>query len=397
VLSLKDDESGEGLDGRKPEAEFRRAGRLYRLGKYAEALEAYTRCLFRLKDNQSVYLGLGLCLLATNDFNKAHYYFERINDKDPMSRPALVALAYLDLIEGRESAALQKYTQLIKLKYNVVAIKKILNHLRKSGNARDFAIAQPADFFWIGREFPRKKNKWIVPLGLTSLAVLTVGFLVYSYFPKNISSWFPRAPSSVLITGDQLYPPLKKTNLTLAPQPKDYEERLKAIYLYDLPQNDKTFSSATLLKLFEDTKKAIVKGEVNLAQVNVNRVLQSEANLLLKEKFRLIESAIPEPIFANFENTFRMKEMTAHAYYEKCWVKYRGLVGKKRESGKVVVFDFTFEDDADTWTAQVELEKIPGFELESGRQVVLLARYLGFDEHFKKPILNAVVLKRFVN
>ncbi len=396
-LGAGGDHDPRGLASKLPEVEFKLATRMYRKGKYAEALEHYTRCLFRFKDNQAIYSGLGLCLLATNDFNKAHYYFERMLDKEAHSPVALVAMAYLDLIEGREGAALQKYTQLIKLNYHVARIKKILNALRQSGNARDFAIAQPAAFFWVGSVFPTQRRLFTLKnLGfLCGLIVLVfgLGLLVQ----KWVLPYLPHPTQVKTIGAEQLYPPLPKSASEIPQLKKNYEERLKSIYLYDLPQKDTTFSSATLLKLFEETKKAIVKGEINVAQVNVNRVLQSEANLLLKEKFRLLESAIPEATLSQFNNTFRMKELIQHPYYEKCWVKYRGLVGNKKDQGKLSIFDFTFEDEGDTWTAQVELEKIPGFEIESGRQVVLLARYLGFDQNFKKPILRAVLVKRFVN
>ncbi|MBN8218771.1 MAG: hypothetical protein J0L75_19180, partial [Spirochaetes bacterium] len=90
---------------------------------------------------------------------------------------------------------------------------------------------------------------------------------------------------------------------------KTTEDKIREIYLFDgLSNADRNLSSAAMVELFEDTKRAIARGRINQARINVNRVLQSDANLLLKEKFRLLEAAIPDPTFGSFANTMTLGE-----------------------------------------------------------------------------------------
>ncbi len=381
----------------KHDQDLAQAERLFKKRQFAEAGESYTKVLFRTGDNGPIYTRLGLCHLYSTDLGKAEYFFDKALALDPYNKVALMTAAYLDLLADRESAALHKYTQLLQLRYEKKNIRRILDALRQAGKARDFAALQPADFFLQGKGFPsasvfgRLKNgkmKWW--LGAALLGVLCfLAIWQFGVFSKLSDLVTGGEDKSGLLLG--LY-----ENLKPAVEKKPGDNPLEKIYLYDLSNSDKTYRPGELLATFEEVKKDIAARRINRATIKINRVLLSDANLLIKEKFRLLEGMIPPPNFSDFKNDQLMRDLTRDRAFEKVYVKHRGSVGSIRSRTNQIIFDFTFIEENETWTTEVRLEKSPGLRMEAGKEYVILAQYRGFDGGKRKPVLEARVIKQFV-
>lgn len=375
----------------KQDEELARAERHFRKREYGEAAALFTKALFRTGENGPIYTRLGLCHVYGNDFAKAEYYFDKALSLDPYDKVALMSAAYLDLLADRESTALHKYTQLLAQKYEKKRIRRILDGLRLAEKARDFAALQSADFFLSGKGFPWKFSlgPFSGPLGWVILGMLLVGGLSFVFWPKITGLFQGNGETATSLLG--LYENLKPSQ-----EKKPGESPLEKIYLYDLSNNNKDYSSEGLLVSFEEVKKDIARRHINPATVKINRVLLSDSNLLIKEKFRLLESMIPNPNFAEFKNDLKMRDLIRDRSYEKVFVKYQGRAASVRSKTNMIFFDFTFADEGETWTAEVRLEKAPGLRIDAGRDYVLLGQYRGLDPSKRKPVIEARVIKQFV-
>jgi tetratricopeptide (TPR) repeat protein len=384
----------------RPEADWVRAEKLFRSRQFSAAAEAYRACLYQVDDNGPVFSRLGVCHLMRTDLGQAEHWFERVLDLDPRNPVALAGQAYIDLVTDRERSALYKYSVLVKDGWQARRIRELLEMLRTAPRGRDWALAQPMALFLPGPEFPKpwpRRAKLVAALGgavlLSVAALIALLPQMRALTGRLLSAHSPEIAAGGMRT---VYPPPQAVK-PAAPVGKTTEDRIREIYLFDgLSNADRKLSSAAMVELFEDTKRSIARGRINQARINVNRVLQSDANLLLKEKFRLLEAAIPDPTFGSFANTMTVSEAVRDAACARTWFRFAGTAGSPRTAGSAWLFDFTFADGNETWTAEVLLEKTPGVQIAPGNRYVLLLQYRGFEAARKKPQFSAAVVKEIV-
>lgn len=358
--------------------ELNRAENLFRRRDFAAAAEAYRRLLYRLDDNTPLYGRLGVCFLMRGDLGQAEHWFGRLLDHDPTNAMALCGQAYIDLRTDRERSALVKYAGLVKAGWQKRRIMAILDRLKDEGTAA--AQSTPIHFFLPGPDFSpgiRWKKPLLAAVGFLTLAALAAGLALWQPWTQLAKFSKPGAEGGI--------------------RPGSSAERLKEIYLFDgLTVKDPNLSSSHLVALFDQTKQAIARSQVNQARINVNRVLQSDANLLIKEKFRLLEAAIPDPTFGSFENTLALAEALRDPSTRLTWWKFVGEAGTVKTAGRAWLFDFTFVDRGETHTAEVLFEKSPGLSMETGHRYMLLMQMRGFDSTRKKIQMTAAVAKEII-
>ncbi len=100
--------------------------------------------------------------------------------------------------------------------------------------------------------------------------------------------------------------------------------------------NDKQIRSImkTARGFFEDYQD-------NRAQVELNRILYSNASEPVKQKARILEASLKEPDFTNFVNTFSYSEVKANPLlYNRCYIRWKGRLSNISMNDPGMSFDF---------------------------------------------------------
>ena len=165
------------------------------------------------------------------------------------------------------------------------------------------------------------------------------------------------------------------------------EDPLAGIYLFETNHQQRDFSTKEIADSFELMKKYIHTQRINEAIVLYNRLVDSNINLLLKEKFNLLYQHIPTPNFVTFENTYSLEDKIGNRHYRNTYLKLVGIVSKlKRFPNGETTFNFTLTDRRDLIrTVEVFFKKAENIYIDNNQHYQLLARYKGFNKEKKKP------------
>jgi len=368
-----------------PIASFSEAEKYFSRSDYLQASERYLDFLLDSPNNPLALTRLSVCFLCNSEYEKADKYVQKALHQDSSSSEALMISAFLDLFFDREAAALHKYAQLMSRQYKIKKIKKILNELKKFDNTANYISGRSARYFLPTYPFPLQKRILILSLGAVA-AVLLI-FLIL-----GLNKWLDTAH---LNSSETLYVYGSEKSFSLTSAIKNLEE----IYMFDgLQAGTYEYSSKEINNYFNQMKRYIKRGNINEAVIIYNRIQNSDVNILIKEKFNLLASAQPLPNFFSFKNIKSLKTILKNQdLYKNIYVKYAGTVTSFRRKKEVIFFDFTVQDEGDTWTTQVYLDKVGVLAIGNDQKYLLLGRFRGFDKRLKKIILKGIVLQEFVN
>ena len=329
---------------------------------------------------------IGLCYLNLNDINKAESYFQKSFELDPYLSHGLLGYAYIDLIKNRMNAALFKYTRLVKLKKEKRRSMRIINLIKKNSKENSFILRKNIHFF--------------IPLRISIALSFRLSFLknINFFGWLNKKNWkFVKVIFLLLFLFGLSYFLSKKlpyfkntaTDIQLRNDP------LANIYLFETNIDSAKLSTKEIADSFEMMKKYIRSKRINEAIVLYNNIIQSDINLLLKEKFNLLYEFVPKPNFATFENTYLIEDQIGNNQFKNTYVKLVGIVSKfKNLNNDQVTFNFTLTEKRDLLhTMEVFLENPQNIYIKNNQQYELLAKYKGFDDRKKKAILNGLIIR----
>ncbi|MBT3275128.1 MAG: hypothetical protein HN368_18380, partial [Spirochaetales bacterium] len=91
---------------------------------------------------------------------------------------------------------------------------------------------------------------------------------------------------------------------------------------------------------FTDAKKHFSQFEDNLAQIEINRLLGSNASVEVKEQTRVIESYITEPNFTTLKDSFGFAIVEADPFlYANTYINWKGKLSNLAISSDLITFD----------------------------------------------------------
>ena len=351
--------------------------RLYNENKYADCLEACQEFFYDRSMKADIHGLMALCYIQIGEQDKAEFHAGKAMDLNPYSENALLASAYIDLKKDRTSTALFKYTRLINLKKEVRRTRRILSSLKSAASPGALLLRKKLQFFIPSRfSIPRSpiaKRKWKTPgILFLSLAVLSIGYFAF----------------------EKLEIPLGERGGTQG-EPGD-SDPLKDIYLFESIDNNSDITSIEVVEAFESVKEHIRRREINQAIVLYNRIVDSNVNLLIKEKFNILYKMIPTPNFSDLKETTPLEERIDKPFYRNTYVKLDGLLSflPRERKEKEAIFNFTvWESGQYTRTAEVYFPKLDPLPRKDNHRYTLLAIYKGFHPRKKKIILEGIALR----
>ncbi len=277
------------------------AEKLFLCGKYSKVLRMLEPQVFQFRDSYRFYLLLGYSCLHTGDFGGAYSYLRRAEQLSHGDIPANLGIALIHSKRGETESAIRIWLDIIERKSSSKEAHRGLRLIRES---RDFAeISLRLEDGKLDRYlfYPKKKKPvsrfliFIVLLG----AALTGALLYFSPWNQENSSF--------------LRPEI--AGLDFFEKSSSSENTVGSYNFTDSELKELTEKILNLMDIYRD----------NLARVEINRLLLSNASPHIKEKARYLIGFIKEPDFSNIQDNFSYQQVAGEPQlYAGCYVIWTG-------------------------------------------------------------------------
>ncbi|MDR1353726.1 MAG: tetratricopeptide repeat protein [Treponema sp.] len=285
-----------------------KAIRLLRRRKYGDVIRTLESEIFRFRDSFKYYYILGIACLKVNDFGGALDFFKRAHDIKKKDVPVLLGLAVLFMRRGSTDRAVDLYLEVQETDPKNRIAKKALKMIRKYGaeeNSDSWAETGKLSVLYPPVPKPPFSKKTIfIPL----LFILAAG-AVFLLYRLNILNPFKDSSGS----RQGLY-------LTMLDrEERDEPVQVDGTYRYVLTRNEVLGTYAEAQKLFSQYRD-------EMAKVNLNRIIESNASEAVKNKARLLFSYTGEPGFDTLQDRFKYTDVLADpSLYRDCYVIWSGM------------------------------------------------------------------------
>lgn len=245
--------------------------------------------------------------MYVGDFGGASTYFDRARKIKINSPELMVAQGTLFLRRGEVNRAVEYYLEALEYEPDNKVAKKALQYIRT--NSSQEAISELILSGKIKQFFPAVGiHPAIAPLTIISIVVLCFGL----YFSANYKSILglngARADLSAFVLSFEEKANLLNTNLTTG------------VYKYILTTSQVTDAYNMAQTLFQQHKD-------NMAIVQVNKLLNSNASDTIKYKVNLLTEYFEVPTFETLTDNFTYSEVAQDPYlYVNCYVIWAGRI-----------------------------------------------------------------------
>ena len=335
--------------------------------KCNEVIRLLTPHVLEYRDSFAFHFYIGLAYLDLGEMGNAKDYFSRARELKPNDLDLMAATAAMALRRHDTGKAVEYYLRILDIKPSYERAKQGLAMIRKCNSAEAMG-----DFIRTG------KIKKLYPMpsilefysSYIKLAIVTSIFAILLAVGTVFAiKWFSKTPLRDDITALNL----------------SSKEKKQAIDMEGVFRNVLTHSD--VVEIFSKAQAEFQKYNDNLAQVEINKILNSNATFSIKQKALGLQALLKEPRFDTIKNVFSYQDVAKEPYlYNACYVVWKGmptnvqkgeestsfdlLVGydtKKRLEGTVPVF-YNFVSDVDVEKAISVLAQL---QVEEGVRIAL--------------------------
>jgi len=330
------------------------ARRLYRARKFPEVIRILEPEVFRYRESFEYFTLLGFSCLHTGDVGGAQSYIGRARQlkKDDVS--VMLGLAAIHLRRGENESAVKCWLEVLEEQHANPTARRGLELLRKGLTPEK--LQESIDSGRFRQLLPPLQPR----LSLTLMLVFVLGALALAglgYLGYRVSR-----PSEG-----------ERPGVSAIEIPPDLPRLVEAVSgsRYQLTERE-------VKQVFSRAKSDLFAYRDNLAAVEVNRILLSNATVAVKERAQLLKDFVEEPSFTTLRDSFPYKTVAAEpALYDGCSVSWKGKIANLLIGKESIDFDLLvgYEQEKElAGTVHVTL----GFnaQLENGDPLELLARIL---------------------
>jgi tetratricopeptide (TPR) repeat protein len=282
-----------------------RAERLLRARKYAQVIGALEPQVFLYRDNPDFYRVLGFACLYAGDYSGAGSYLRRTDQIRSGEIGVLLGLAVVHLRRRELSDALRCWLSVLDQQPGNRTAKRGLSLVRSTPDPVDFvAMAESGRLRRLFPPLPVYFPRWLwIALGTAVLVAAAAIFV-----PGIVRDW----------SAARAEPRTGFDSLELDGLQQDLVDDAES-FVYQLTPEEIEVSVARIGDYFNDYQD-------NLAAREANRILNSNASPLVKERVRQIATYFREPTFADGSyDYFSYDDVIADPLlYEGCYVRWRG-------------------------------------------------------------------------
>ena len=268
------------------------------------------------------YLYLGLACLHVGDIGGAVDYLtcaRRIKMTDP---DLLCAQAVLFLRRGDTARAIDYYLEAVEYNPNHELARSGLEFIRTHNTPE--SIGEAVQSGEIKKFYPRPglhtymKRRLIIFAGIAAATLITLtAVLVLVKFPLPIRNNNRADLSALTLVSDEKARPIDTSGT----------------YHYTLSEKEVLAAYRNAQKYFQDSRD-------NLAQIEVNRILSSNAAHSIKQKARLLMDYFATPGFDTVRDILPYSDVRADIpLYLDCWTIWSGVATNVQSDGENTSFD----------------------------------------------------------
>lgn len=297
-----------------------RAKRAFTRRRYSDVITILEPEILTYRDSFPYYYYLGLSCLHTGDVGGASSYFQRARQIRMRDPDLLAAQAALYLRRGDTHQAVEYYLEALEYAPGHRLARGALEFIRAKGDAE--TIAALVETGKIARFYPRPKGFRVpLPAIVVLLVILCVTAVIRFVGPAITDAAASGARADL-------------TAIELAPGERRDPVELGGTYRYILTE-------AQVIDAYANARRHFQSYRDNAAQVEINRILSSNAQASIKQKARLLMSYLAEPRFDTVTDVPSYAEVSADVpLYLDCWVLWKGMATNLRQTDSTLSFDF---------------------------------------------------------
>ncbi|MBO5400974.1 MAG: hypothetical protein J6A14_03970 [Spirochaetaceae bacterium] len=283
------------------------AEKAFRARNFSKVISLLEPQIIEYKENFRFYYLLGVSCMYRNDFGGAESYLSRARRIKLNSSDLMVAQAALFLRRGDIPRAVEYYLEVLEYAPNNKTAKKALKYIRN--NSAEEKVQSATFSKNIMKFFPSTGLHPLVPVfSIIVVCVLVFGVFFATNYKRILGLNGTRADlSAFVLSVDEKSHPLEMDLSTTN-------------YRYIL-------SSTEVAKLYGEAQTLFQQGKDNAVQININKLLNSNASTAIKYKANLLLEYLEEPSFDNFSNTFSYEDLKQDPYlYQNCWIILSGRI-----------------------------------------------------------------------
>lgn len=315
----------------------------------------------RYEDNFDYYLTMGICYLYLGLSGNAYQSFQKARNIRMTDSTLLIGQAALFLKRGDTRRAVQYYLEVLDRNPENKTAKSALEFLKGKD---DRTIIECAD--------SGKLEKFYPPLGFNYCALmkyvfsivlgLSLGVFIFNMIKPKVVSYEDarRNISNLVLSSDE------RKN----PQEKDLSSSVIHYYM----------SEGEITRTYENALDYFATGRDNMSQKEINRILNSNASVSIRQKANILMGYLEEPDFATLKDNFTYQEVASEKeLYLDCWVDWSGRIANVRssEDSSKYVFDLLvgYEDQKKLeGTVSVIFDSAPVPEILGDRPLRVLGK-----------------------
>ncbi len=288
-----------------------KAWNLLRAKKFGKLINYLEAQVFSHRENAEYYYLLGLACLKAGDLAGANSYLKRALHLEPHNEPALLCMAVLQMRKQDVETAIQSWLNILEINYSNKYAQRALNYVRKHPNDEDLCTLKTLNKFLSPPQYHFKL------LGIISIIIFSIAAAIFFFPWHNFQNQTFREGAQHLVIEIN-------NNLTESTTQSPYQ-----------------FSEAEIQKLFQSMQEAFEQEQDHLVQLNINKILFSNASEELKQKVRLLQSYLAKGNFMTLKNSFSYNEVVHDPrIYNNISVRWKGRVANTDMSEDGMEFDF---------------------------------------------------------
>ncbi|AEE17149.1 tetratricopeptide repeat protein [Treponema brennaborense] len=285
-----------------------RARTLLKRRQFSDVIKLLKGCELEYRDSFEYYYILAIACMYVGDTGGAGTYLQAARKIKLLDTRLLVAQAALFLRRGDTGRAVEYYLEVLDNEPANKIAPKALDFIRKHGDPDTISE-------WVSSG---KIKRFYPPLGV----------------PPAVSAWLTvcavcvlcaAAAVAVYVRREALKPParadLSAFALTVEDRAHILEDDLSGgVYRYILTPKQIAESYDSVRLYFQDYRD-------NAAQVEINRILNSNASALVRQNAQMLKSYLREPGFDTVSDNYPYGQVASDPYlYADCWVVWSGRV-----------------------------------------------------------------------
>ena len=300
-----------------------------------------------------------LCLYM-GDTGAAKDYLHRCETIEGLNVSLLVAQAAMYLRRGDTNQAVETYLTILEYEPRNRIANKAMTFIRTKGDIA--TISQWVSNGRIKRFYP-DPGFYFPIMPIAAVVLFSVVVFLSVILIKNIAD--KRVAKRISLSGRNI------GNLELS-----YDEKRNPVDLQSGIVYNTILTSDQITEAYDKAKDFFLAHRDNEAQVEINRILNSNASNTIRERARTLMDYMDEPSFENLKTNYTFEEVNADPLlYQDCWVIWSGRVTNVRSDESFYECDLLVGyDDWKRLEGIVSLSMQQPVSIDEERPVQVLAK-----------------------